>query len=404
MKSSTHLCRVALFFEIILLVGMVLLATGHISPVQAEEPPPPLRRGVNLSHWLQYQGRQPIDAQDLRLIRESGFDHVRIPFDPVLLGWQVEKSDPQAPFPRIALLDQAVQAALQGGLAVVIDFHPTEEMRERIEMVRSAQEAFVAAWAFLAGRFATTSPGRVAFELLNEPQYYKRSVRYWNRLWRDALVVVRTAAPYHLVLIGAPHGSDVEGILQLDVLPDPRIRYVFHFYEPYLITHNGANWEPFASSPVGMARGLLYPAKRLTSDVLPGKNSLEVKQAVAQYRQEEWGRARIAQRIALAGDWGRRHHVQLLCGEFGAMRLALETDSRQRWLKDVRISLEQADMGWTVWDYADLFGIAHTEGDAHEIAPAIYAPNSPQKTDRVMDPAILRHLVGYSPDPVDEKR
>ena len=94
-----------------------------------------LKRGINLSHWLQYDGRQPIVAADMVMIRQAGFDHVRIPFDPLHLGWNPDIASAAAtarPTLDFTPLDQAVNLALQADLAVILDFHPEAPLRHRI--------------------------------------------------------------------------------------------------------------------------------------------------------------------------------------------------------------------------------------------------------------------------------
>lgn len=69
-------------------ISFILLAVLALAGNAAVAALPSLARGVNLSHWLTYQGRQPVVQADMAMIRQAGFDHVRIPFDPVFLGWQ----------------------------------------------------------------------------------------------------------------------------------------------------------------------------------------------------------------------------------------------------------------------------------------------------------------------------
>ena len=94
---------------------------------------PNLQRGVNLSHWLTYYGRQPIVQADMTRIASAGFDHVRINFDPGLLGWNPDSRTNSASLPQISKLDNAVNMALQAGLVAVLDFHPSATLKQRIE-------------------------------------------------------------------------------------------------------------------------------------------------------------------------------------------------------------------------------------------------------------------------------
>jgi len=59
-------------------------ASGLALPLRAQTALP--RRGVNLSHWLSWEGRQPVVEADVRMIRTAGFGHVRLPLEPAFIG------------------------------------------------------------------------------------------------------------------------------------------------------------------------------------------------------------------------------------------------------------------------------------------------------------------------------
>src|SRR5881296_3191794 len=91
-----------------------------------------LRYGINLSEWF----AQVFDpkgytkehfeawttAQDIALIKEMGFDHVRLSVNPQPM-FRRGQAD-QIPAEYLGYLDRAVQMILDQGLAVIIDIHP----------------------------------------------------------------------------------------------------------------------------------------------------------------------------------------------------------------------------------------------------------------------------------------
>lgn len=378
----------------------LLLALFH--GVATGQELPALRRGVNLSHWLQYQGRQPVAMADLAAIRRAGFDHVRIPFDPARLGWNPNAQGSAAnAWPGLPQLDQAVDSALAAGLAVILDFHPESALRDRIEKESAVGKAFVQAWRMLAARYADRPADRLAFQPLNEPQYYRTGgARLWRRLQTDVVNAVRQQAPAHLVLLSGIQGGSIAGLLQMTPLADPRVRYVFHYYEPMLFTHLNAPWEPFLSGPQGMIAGLGYPADspRALANLrlLPGANTQLANDAVNRYVAEKWNAQRIAQDIAKAAAWAQRYRVRLICTEFGALRNSLDATSRNLWLREVRTALESAGVGWSVWDYADFFGVATATGSTGTTADGVVIPGDPQNPTRQFDAGNLTAL-GLTP-------
>ena len=41
-----------------------------------------LQKGINLSSWLANASRQPLYEQDFKLIKDAGFDNIRLPVAP----------------------------------------------------------------------------------------------------------------------------------------------------------------------------------------------------------------------------------------------------------------------------------------------------------------------------------
>lgn len=85
--------------------------------------------------------------------------------------------------------------------------------------------------------------------------------------------------------------------------------------------------------------------------------------------------AKLATRIAEAGDWARRNHANVIAGEFGASD-RLVPASRLDWLAAVRIACERQGIGWALRGYDDSMG---------------FAARPPARPSR-LDPAIMRAL------------
>ena len=55
----------------------------------ADSVAPALKRGINLSNWFTEGQRLPLKSHDMAAIKQAGFDHVRIPINPELLGFSL---------------------------------------------------------------------------------------------------------------------------------------------------------------------------------------------------------------------------------------------------------------------------------------------------------------------------
>jgi endoglucanase len=339
-----------------------------------------LQRGINLSRWLEASGGPPVTAQELRSLHAAGFDHVRLPVDPVALGWSPQRG------PRLsglARLRGAVDAALEARLDVIVDLHPDPSTKQAIEADAQWSDGYVAMWRALAGEFKRKPTRRVVFELFNEPGYYGIGGGYrWSRYQQRLVGAVREVVPAHALIVSGRKGGSLDGLIELEPLDDPNLIYSFHYYLPYIFTHQGASWmQGDRWTTAGHWRGVRYPARqarlqlpRSDGRVAAGRASDEL----AEYFENGWNRRRIAAQWQPLAAWARKHGVRVHCGEFGAIRDGVEPASRYAWIGDVRALAERNGWGWSLWNYADDFGIAsgsNTEGrERGELeAPALRA-------------------------------
>lgn len=343
---------------------------------------PAMRRGLNLTHWFEYERGQGVSSGELRALREHGFDHVRLPLDPIVCGWR-PATPAQLPF--LAELTTAVDEVLAVGLQLVLDLHLEPADKERIEGSAQGRAAVVELWRQLARAFASRPIGQLAFELFNEPQFYGLAALHWAPFQREMLQSVRAHAPAHCVLLSGHQGASIEGLQKLAPLPDPAVAYVFHYYAPYLFTHQGAHWMDTRWSTAGLHQDVRYPsAEQLGRTPRLTQPHPRAAKEMAEYLAQDWGPARIGREIRLAAQWGRVHGARLVCNEFGVLRAHAEPVSRYRWIADVRQALEREDIGWSLWDYTDIFGIT-----AESAQPEM-------RGRRRIEPAALRAL-GVSP-------
>jgi hypothetical protein len=135
-----------------------------------------------------------------------------------------------------------------------------------------------------------------------------------------------------------------------------------------------------------MFTGLLYPASLNTMENLllkPGANTTLVTSALNEYKASNWGYRRILSDIDSVKTWAADHgNVKVFCNEFGVLRLTQDESSRSRYLMDVRTAVESAGMGWTVFDYADIFGIAKPTGSTYLSGDGAIIPSNPASPNR----------------------
>jgi aryl-phospho-beta-D-glucosidase BglC (GH1 family) len=248
--------------------------------------------------------------------------------------------------------DAAIDMLLAAGLAVIVDFHPEEDYKRKVEKDDAAVANFVAMWRALAKHLSARDPEKVFLEVMNEPMLGD-SAR-WNVIQKQVLTAMRASAPHHTLIATAAEWSEIYKLDLVEVVADRNVVYNFHCYEPFKFTHQNAPW-------VGeLAKGLKnvpYPGTpEAAAKVLADLPDDTARQLMVKYGNEKWNADKIDTLIAGAAAWGRKHGVAITCNEFGVIRSALAPD-RNRCIGDVRRALEKYHIGWAMWDYAGGFGV-----------------------------------------------
>jgi endoglucanase len=320
-----------------------------------------LRHGINLSHWYAQvfdpkgYTKEHFDtydtAQDMALIKQMGFDHVRFTLNcaPMFLRGQADR----IPVDYLAMVDSAVKMILDQGLAVIIDIHPDSDFKAKLVAEDGSVEQFEDFWRALAKHYSTLDPDKVFFEVLNEPEFRDRY--RWAGVQARLVRAIREGAPNHTIIVAGANWSSINELLFMEPLRDPNIIYNFHFYEPHIFTHQGATWStnfqhylskvPYPSTPENVQSAVTQAADAVN------------QQAIVQYGLDRWNAQRVDAEIALAAAWGKRWNVPLTCNEFGVYRQAAAPQDRAAWIHDVRTALEKYGIGWTMWDYAGGFSV-----------------------------------------------
>ena len=338
--------------------------TVHLS-LQSEVPASRLarlRHGINLSHWFAQSSDYSkahlelhTTADDIALIKSIGFDHVRLTVEPAPLFYGEDPSRLKDDY--LKYLDNALDMILAHGLAVIVDIHPSDEFKAKLNSNDRQIEAFAKFWQALAQHLSTRDPERVFLEVINEPMV--EDGYRWLGMQGKLISAVRSGAPRNTIIASGHRWSGLPELLFLVPYSDRNIIYNFHSYEPFAFTHQGATWAgpnvpfyknvPYPSSPESIA-GLLDTIRDETA-----RNTL------LRYGEDRWDANRVDREIGKAAGWAAKYRVPLTCNEFGAFRNFAPPADRAAWIRDMRIALEKYGIGWTMWDYAGGFGVVNKQ-------------------------------------------
>lgn len=378
--------------------GAALLRSGQARAAG----PLTLRRGINLWPWFSLTREFPaprtdydwppfqLDRQvptlrDLGQLRRAGFDFVRIPVDP---GPIVAA----APRERAILLDQvmaAVASALGQDFAVVLNLHANAATHHWTPAhlfgseAASGFSAYLGLIAELARRLVRLGPDRVALEPVNEP-FQACGAAEWERVQKRMLGAARSAAADLTLVATGACGSMIAGLEPLKATSlaafEPLL-FTFHFYEPYLFSHQGAKWmsEPFYPAlnavPWPASRGTLETTlaavrARMAELGQPASGRgagayRETERVLKEYFDARPDRPFIEGYLRQVRAWSQREGVapgRILMGEFGAVRTgpgiaASAPADRARYVRDVRMSAEAQGFPWAFWNLFDSLGL-----------------------------------------------
>jgi aryl-phospho-beta-D-glucosidase BglC (GH1 family) len=333
-----------------------------------------LARGINLPFWFWFG---PMDLNEVKAlyteddfaqIRQLGFTNVRVPLDIDLLLDDDAHPNHLLRKDTLAVLNYALSLIVGQGLAVQVNLHSTSARNphsSRMEQDPALLELFIKFWRALAKHLRKHNPEYVIIEPLNEPIYYDNPQK-WPPIQAQLIETIRQQAPYHTIIATAAPWSGAGALSALEPLDDPNLIYNFHFYEPRAFTYQGATWTRMPS--MKMLSGLPYPSTPQNVEPIIHKlDDLTMINLVRTYGEERWNANKLAAYIQPVTNWAQQHGVHLICNEFGSHRKAPPPASRIRWTQDVRQLLEQHGIGWTLWEYDGLFGIARREESGRSV-------------------------------------
>jgi endoglucanase len=316
-----------------------------------------LARGVNISSWFQYTPLQ-ITAADVNLLKDGGFTSVRVPVAPqfILPNW----ATPATIASNLSRLDAGIDMFLNAGIAVTLDFHADLPYLDYFFLNPDARrQELVNTWSMLAQRYANRDPNLLFFEIMNEPDN-RFTQAAWDDIAKQVLAAIRQQAPNHTVLLAPVNWSGLDALVQMAPYADTNVIYLLHYYLPFTFTHQGATW---AGAGYPLLSNVPYPS------FLPDLNTVIAQQTdptahslLVQYQQEDWQASRIEWDMQLAAAWARSYGVRLLVNEFGAYKPYSPPDSRARWVRDIRVAMDQQQLGWAMWDYFAGFDLVVQSG------------------------------------------
>jgi endoglucanase len=295
-----------------------------------------LGRGVNFGNCLEAPAEGDwgffVEKRFFKLIKDAGFQSVRIP-----IRWSTHAAA-TAPYTIdktfFTRIDEVVGQALDQGLRVVINIHHYDEL---FTSPAAHKDRLLALWQQISTRYKGY-PDDLFFEVLNEPNG-NMTAEIWNAYLVPAIQAIRTSNPYRILIVGPPDWNSYASLDKLQLPENERgLIVTFHYYNPFMFTHQGADWVSGSSAWLGTT----WTAS--VSEINALKKELDA-----------------------ASAWAKAHNRPLYMGEFGSYSKA-DITSRALWTMNVARQAENRDMSWAYWEFCAGFGVYNKDTNAWNVA------------------------------------
>jgi endoglucanase len=353
----------------------------------------PFSRGVNLTGWFQASSSHNIQftkftKQDLINIKNLGCDVIRFPINLHFMtdGEPDYNLDPLFLF----FLDSVVTWAENLQIHLLLDNHTFDP---DVDTDPSVEQVLIRVWTQMAEHYKDRSE-YIYYEILNEP--HGISDVTWGNIQQNVIDAIREVDTEHTIIVGPAGFNSYNNLDDLPEYTDDKLIYTFHFYDPFLFTHQGASWTDPSMEPLA---GVPFPYNADSMPDCPAElQGTWIQNAFSNYYQEGTAE-RVKELIDIAADFKTSRNVSIFCGEFGVYIPNSPRQDRINWYDTVRSYLEEKEIPWTIWDYTGGFGIFEEGGNnifEHDIDTAIVRAlglDVPEQSEYIFKPDSTGFLI-----------
>ena len=336
--------------KILFLAGMLAVCTTLFSCSASKSAgPAKFTKGLNLSKWFEtWNNSLPnlkvYDKDDFIHLKEVGCDVVRVPIHFASFLNDKKEVDPII----YEYLDKACDWAEELGMYIVIDNHSFNS--GSYPAPAKVEESLLLLWPQIAAHYKNRS-NYIVYEILNEPQFGNKE---WEPIQKKALEAIRKVDKKHTVVVTGADWSGLNAMCELQPLNDKNIIYTFHFYEPFIFTHQGANW---GDPALQLLSNIPFPYNKDKMPEIPTDSKISSLRGQLANYPKTGNEATLKKRLEMAAAFSEKAGAPVWCGEMGVHDVAVQNEERNNWYKSAGKILNELHIPFCVWGYDDTFGI-----------------------------------------------
>ncbi|MEO1702642.1 MAG: cellulase family glycosylhydrolase [Pseudomonadota bacterium] len=367
-------------------------------------------RGISMDLWVTWpapetwnepkvykafpEWRKFVSDDELTLIKRAGLDTVRLPIEPAFLLYD---DDPE----RLGVITAGIKIAIDRLIAedfnVIVDFHtisrdhPQAAGTEQIIDDPATFDTYIDLVGFIAAQLRHYPQNKLALELLNEPTHdcdQRSEQALWQNQTKQLYKAVRNVSPERWIILSGACWGSADGLAAMSPSDfGPHTIWSFHAYDPFAITHQGAQWTGDLTAHLSQ---IPYPPYLLDDAELSETVSANVdairRGATRENQRDAIGMLRgnlgdantprkldafLRRSFEKVAQWADRHAIErsrIFLGEFGMIGREYGTDLdvpdawRITYMRDMITLAEEYDYAWSVWSFGGAFGLVQAYG------------------------------------------
>ena len=337
--------------------NVFLFALAFASGIFLQAQEIPFHKGVQFTNWFQAPDIHQLQftkytKKDFEDVKRLGCDVVRLPINLHFMTSGAPDYVMDTLF--YYFLDQVVGWSEDLGMYLILDNHTFNTHENTTPEIRDVLKKV---WSQMADHYKGRSKF-ILYEVYNEP--HDISDELWNDIQGDVIRTIRQSDTVHTVIAGPSGWNSYLHLDSLQVYDDDKVIYTFHFYTPFLFTHQGATW---TTPSMGSLAGIPFPYNADRMPPLPDDLKGTWVEAAYNDYDRKGTEDFVRQELDIAINFQHSRNVPLFCGEFGVYMKNSNNSDRVYWYGLVREYLEENNIPWLIWDYHGGFGLFNKGGN-----------------------------------------